>query len=146
MYHSTPQYVAPLFNSTFLFKMWTSGMLNQLLKTITLLDNELYTLTLTISLGPAFSDRFSIGNESAMVFSVVLLSDNKIKLVKISWFVLKLFREANRPGHYKGPCQAWAVFVRMAWRIQDGNCFPNPHSLVYPLLTVRLFDVFHCAK
>lgn len=32
--------------------------------------------TLIISLGPGFSDRFSMGSESAIVFSVVLIQKN----------------------------------------------------------------------
>ena len=38
--------------------------------------------TLIISLGPGFSDRFSMGSESAIVFSVVLIQKNEIKMTK----------------------------------------------------------------
>ena len=38
--------------------------------------------TLIISLGPGFSDRFSMGSESATVFSIVLIQKNEIKMTK----------------------------------------------------------------
>jgi len=41
--------------------------------------NNLLLPTFTISLGPGFSDKFSIGSESAMVFSVVLFVLQKDK-------------------------------------------------------------------
>lgn len=47
-------------------------------KTVGILKTALYTLI--ISLGPGFSDRFSMGSESAIVFSVVLIQKNEIKM------------------------------------------------------------------
>lgn len=41
---------------------------------VDILKTALYTLI--ISLGPGFSDRFSMGSESAIVFSVVLIQKN----------------------------------------------------------------------
>lgn len=38
--------------------------------------------TLIISLGPGFSDRFSMGSESAIVFCLVLIQKNEIKMTK----------------------------------------------------------------
>jgi len=47
---------------------------------VDILKTALYTLI--ISLGPGFSDRFSMGSESAIVFSIVLIQKNEIKRTK----------------------------------------------------------------
>ena len=49
--------------------------------------------TLIISLGPGFSDRFSMGSESAIVFSIVLIQKNEIKMTKKSY---QIKSEENR--------------------------------------------------
>ena len=49
--------------------------------------------TLIISLGPGFSDRFSMGSESAIVFSIVLIQKNEIKMTKKNY---QIKSEENR--------------------------------------------------
>lgn len=58
---------------------------------VDILKTTLYTLI--ISLGPGFSDRFSMGSESAIVFSIVLIQKNEIKMTKKSY---QIKSEENR--------------------------------------------------
>ena len=58
---------------------------------VDILKTALYTLI--ISLGPGFSDRFSMGSESAIVFSIVLIQKNEIKMTKRNY---QIKSEENR--------------------------------------------------
>ena len=58
---------------------------------VVILKTALYTLI--ISLGPGFSDRFSMGSESAIVFSIVLIQKNEIKMTKKNY---QIKSEENR--------------------------------------------------